>query len=118
MGRASRRKRDFRSAWRRHRGESAAFRRHLLAAESCEGLYRRLGSIRLNGIAIPLVEPARWFESHMEFDRLVCAHGLTEFCRRPFPGERLDCPADGVLVREIRPGVRLRLVYLLARASA
>jgi hypothetical protein len=54
----------------------------------------------------------------MEFDRLVCALGLTEFCLPLFASERLDGPGDGVLVHEIRPGVRLRGVYLLGRASA
>jgi hypothetical protein len=124
VGKQARKKQDRRNPWRRRRGESpesAEFRRHLLAdAEgSCEGLYRRRGSVRLNGVPVPFVEPTRWFEDPVDFDRCVCANGLVQFCRHAFPGERLNCPvADGVLVREIRPGVRMRLVYMLARASA
>jgi hypothetical protein len=63
MGKASRRQRDLRSAWRRRRGESregAEFRR-LMAADEREGLYRRLGTIRLGGVIVPLVEPAACF---------------------------------------------------------
>ena len=67
-----------------------------------------MGSLRFNGVAVPLIEPVRWFDDHLEFDRLVCACGLTEFCRPLFASEQRDGPGDGVLVREIRPGVRLR----------
>jgi hypothetical protein len=123
MGKQGRRKRDLRSSWRRRRGESresAAFRRHLLGdgAESCEGVFCRVGSVRLNGVPIPLIEPARWFDSHMQFDRAVCASGLKEFCRRPFPREDIGPVGDGVLVREIQVGIRLRAVFVSGRASA
>jgi hypothetical protein len=121
MGRASRRKRDLRSSWRRRRGESresAEFRRHLLAEDAVAEVYRRVGSLRFNGVAVPFIEPVRWFDSHMQFDRAVCACGLVEFCRRPLPGEDVGPLGDGVLVREIRPGVRARLVFLFTKATA
>ena len=106
---------------RRRRGESregAEFRRAMLADEPGEGLFRRLGSLRLNGVPVPYIEPVRWFADHMSFDRAVCACGLVEFCRRPLPGEDVGPLGDGVLVREIRPGVRARLVFVSARAPA
>jgi hypothetical protein len=91
----------------------------IMPASGCDGLYRQSGSIRLNGGPIPFIEPARPAAGHMDFDRAVCGCGLKEFARRPLPGEWLDGPGDGVLVREIRPGVRLRLVFeVLPRASA
>jgi hypothetical protein len=86
-----------------------------MAVDEREGLYRRLGTIRLGGVIVPLVEPVACFPlDPPDFDRGVCAAGLVEFARRPLPGE---CPGDYVLVREVRPGVRLRLVYEL-RTSA
>jgi hypothetical protein len=81
-------------------------------------VFRRVGSLRLHGVAVPLIEPVRWFDSHMQFDRAVCASGLVEFCRRPFPGEDVGPDGDGVLVREIQVGIRLRAVFISGRASA
>jgi hypothetical protein len=70
----------------------------------------------LNGAPIPLIEPARWFDDHLEFDRLVCACGLKEFCRRPLPGEEIGPEGNGVLVREIQVGIRLRAIFISGRA--
>jgi hypothetical protein len=54
MGRASRRKRDLRSSWRRQRGESresTEFRRHLLAEDAIDEVAGALRDI-LKGSAI------------------------------------------------------------------
>jgi hypothetical protein len=89
-----------------------------MAADEREGLYRRLGTIRLGGVIVPLVEPATSFDDHGDLDRAVCAAGLAEFARRPLPCEQIGFPGY-VLVREVLPGVRLRLVFeVLPKASA
>jgi hypothetical protein len=123
MGRQSRRKKKRAtevpgpgSRWRKESRESAEFRRAMAAPN--ESAFRRVGFVRLNGASIPWIEPMEPFNDHMLFDRLVCRSGLREYFRHPLADEAGKHPGCGILVREVRPGFRLRAVYDLARTSA
>jgi hypothetical protein len=152
MSKASRRKHDRPPAWRRRRGESregAEFRREVIREQVFAGLgavvtdpetltsvANYLGSILRDGVPLPMIEPARPFADHMEFDRIVCGCGLKRYFRPVMPDDRpgsgtpinpqtgqpdptitippefqgKGVPGAGryLLIQEVTPGVRMR----------
>jgi hypothetical protein len=67
------------------------------------------------GMSLPIVEPLRCVEDHMEFDRQICAAGLKRFVRRILPSDLpaiapgVDDHVSHVLVAEHTPGLRSRI---------
>jgi hypothetical protein len=94
----------------RRRGKAAK-----LDAAALDKLSRPGGMVRLaGGRALPLVLPRDGDADFMDFDRAVCAAGLTHYLRPTLPD---DLPAgapassgNAVEVREAFPGCRVRTI--------
>jgi hypothetical protein len=144
MGKANHRKRS-RRATARESPESRIFREYLRREESAEmptdvagairaagydpdeldipalaRISRLAGVVQSGGEILLVIEPARPFDDHMEFDRVICAAGVKAFVRRtmesdqPGSGTPLDPSVpvpdyrfpEHLVVREATPGMR------------
>jgi hypothetical protein len=100
MGKQSRRKRERRTETR----ESRAFREQYALETMWEALgekrweYDRVGLAMISNLVdvardldgewIPVIEPLRAYDDHMEFDRAICAAGVKRFMRRTMPSDQ------------------------------
>jgi hypothetical protein len=79
-----------------------------------DGIARFAGWILIQKRRVPFVKPIDAAQDQMDFDRTLCAAGVTEFVRAAMPGEVPDelAPlAEGelLLVQEAMPGLRLKV---------
>lgn len=81
----------------------------MLDLDALEALAAYGGTIDVDGSRVPVLHPRGDVADYMDLDRALCAAGLVAFIRPAIAGEAPFDLAGWVLVREIVPGVRVRL---------
>lgn len=101
---------------RKSRGKREKQRNAKVDVGTLNRISEHLGTVNFSGELLPLCRPSGVWEDPTEFDREVCAAGVTKFLRPVLPGDfpaevaaEIGTTGDWLLVTELSPGLRVRL---------